>query len=87
MQTSVDPTVQSSIMSGLSQETIGASTSRVRGWDQLAIGISASWQVALQAPTIFAAQGIRMLNGTPTMAPGNAPNANWNGPVPNQAAG
>lgn len=63
--TSVDADVQSSIMTGLSQETIGASTSRVRRWDQLAADSGALWTVAMTSPTIFAAQSIRMLNGTP----------------------
>ncbi len=75
-ESSVDPTVQSTIVSGLSGESAGASTSRVRAWDQLALGASAMWQLSLASPTVLAAQGIRMLNGTPTMAPGNAENAN-----------
>lgn len=72
----VDMGVQSTIMSGASQEAQGASTSRVRRWDQLAADSASMWTVALTSPTVFAAQGVRMLNGTPTMAPGNAPNAN-----------
>lgn len=72
----VDDGVQSSIITGLSQEAVAASSSRTRRWDQLSQDTASMWAVALTSPTIMAAQGIRMLNGTPTMAPGNAPNAN-----------
>ena len=75
MATAVDDSVQSTIMTGLSGEATGASQSRVRRWDQLAADSASLWTVALTSPTIFAAQGIRMLNGTPTTAPLQAPEA------------
>lgn len=65
MTTMVDEGVQSTIMTGAAQEAQGASTSRVRRWDQLAADSGALWTVAMTSPTIFAAQSIRMLNGTP----------------------
>ncbi len=76
MASLVDEGVQSSIITGLSQEAVAASSSRTRRWDQLSEDSASMWAVALTSPTVFASQGIRMLNGTPTMAPGNAPNAN-----------
>ena len=75
MATAVDEAVQSTIMTGLSGEATGAAQSRVRRWDQLAADSASLWTVALTSPTIFAAQGIRMLNGTPTIAPLQAPEA------------
>ena len=75
MESSVDPQVQSSIMTALSAEANAAGMSRTRRWDQLAADSGSLWTVALTSPTIFAAQGIRMLNGTPTTAPLQAPEA------------
>ncbi len=75
-ESSVDPVVASALNTESAKQVQSASDSRVRAWDQLAIGIAASSQVYLTSPSVFAGQGVRMLNGTPTMAPGNAPNAN-----------
>lgn len=69
MASIVDDGVQSTIVTGLSQESAGASTSRVRRWDQLAADSASLWTVALTSPTVAAAQGIRMLNGTPGAVP------------------
>jgi hypothetical protein len=63
--TLVDVGVQSTIITGLSQETAAASSSRTRRWDQLSEDSASMWAVALTSPTVFAAQGVRMLNGTP----------------------
>jgi len=76
MASVIDDVVAQALNSGFAKEAGAASDSRVRAWDQLALGASAMWQLSLASPTVLAAQGIRMLNGTPTMAPGNAPNAN-----------
>lgn len=65
MESSVDPSVQSTIMTGLSQEATAASASRTRRFDQLAEDTASLWAVAMTSPTIYAAQSIRMLNGTP----------------------
>lgn len=79
MASVVDDAVVSALNAESAKQVQAASDSRVRAWDQLAIGIAASSQVYLTSPSVFAGQGVRMLNGTPTMAPGNAPNANHNG--------
>lgn len=76
MPSVIDDVVAQALNSGMAKEAAGASDSRTRAWDNLAIGVASSQLVALQSPTVLAGQGIRMLNGTPTMAPGNAPNAN-----------
>ncbi len=65
MESSVDPAVQSTIMTSLSSEAVGASQSRVRRFDQLSEDSASLWAVAMTSPTIYAAQSIRMLNGTP----------------------
>lgn len=71
--TLVDEGVQSSIITGLSQEAVAASSSRTRRWDQLSQDSASMWAVYLTSPTVMAGQGIRMLNGTPTTAPLQAP--------------
>lgn len=65
MASAVDPVVQSTIMTGYSGEAIAASSIRTRSWDAFAMGVTGVWTNALVSPTIYAAQGIRMLNGTP----------------------
>ncbi len=65
MESSVDPAVQSTVMTGLSSEAVGASQSRLRRFDQLAEDSASLWAIAMTSPTIYAAQSIRMLNGTP----------------------
>jgi hypothetical protein len=76
MASVIDETVAAVIHAGLAKEASGASDSRTRSWDELSKAILATQVVNLGSPTVLAGQGIRMLNGTPTMAPGNAPNAN-----------
>lgn len=72
----IDPVVSQGLNTGFAKEAAGAADSRTRGWDNLAMAITAAQIVNLGNPTVLTGQGIRMLNGTPTMAPGNAPNAN-----------
>lgn len=74
METSVDPVLQSTIVSGMSGEAAGASASRVRGWDLTVMSVASMWQIYFTSPSVMTGQGIRMLNGTPTGAPGVAPN-------------
>jgi hypothetical protein len=76
MASVVDDVVAQAINSGLGKEAAAASDVRTRAWDNLSMAITAAQVVNLGNPTVLAGQGIRMLNGTPTMAPGNAPNAN-----------
>lgn len=76
MASVVDDAVVSALNTESAKQVQAASDSRVRAWDQLALGIAASANVYLNTPSVLAGQGVRMLNGTPTMAPGNATNAN-----------
>jgi hypothetical protein len=52
-------------MTGMSGEASGASARRSARFDQLAADSGALWTVAMTSPTIYGAQSIRMLNGTP----------------------
>lgn len=76
MASVIDDVVAQALNTGLAKEAAGASDSRTRAWDELAQAIATASIVNLGNPTVLTGQGIRMLNGTPTMAPGNAPNAN-----------
>lgn len=68
----LDGAVQQALVSEAAQSV----QSMTRGWNAIDQGIVTSQINFLNVPTVLAGQGIRMLNGTPTMAPGNAPNAN-----------
>lgn len=76
MASVIDDTVAQALNTGFAKEAAGASDSRTRGWDNIAMAVATAQTNYVSAPSVLAAQGIRMLNGTPTMAPGNAPNAN-----------
>jgi len=76
MADSLAANVQESVMQTMAMEASAAGGTRTRRWDQLAADTASMWAGYLTTPTVLAGQGIRMLNGTPTMAPGNAPNAN-----------
>ena len=76
MPSCIDEAVCQALNTGFAKEAAGASDSRTRSWDELAKAIAVAQVVNLGNPTVLTGQGIRMLNGTPTMAPGNAPNAN-----------
>lgn len=76
MASVVDDVVAQTINSGLAREAAAGGESRTRAWDNLSMAIAAAQVVNLGNPTVLTGQGIRMLNGTPTMAPGNASNAN-----------
>lgn len=76
MPSVIDDVVAQALNTGLAKEAAGASDTRTRAWDNLGLAIATSEVVNLGNPTVLTGQGIRMLNGTPTMAPGNAPNAN-----------
>lgn len=64
-ESSVDPSVHSAVMTVLSGEVTAAGQSRTRRFDQLAEDSASLWAIAMTSPTIYAAQSIRMLNGTP----------------------
>lgn len=76
MPSVIDDVVSQALNTGLAKEAAGASDTRTRSWDNLGLAITTNQIGYLNNPTVLAGQGIRMLNGTPTMAPGNAPNAN-----------
>lgn len=80
-QSSVDAGVQQSIATKMSDEASAAGASRLRAWDAIMLSITGAQVNYVNAPSVLAGQGIRMLQGTPTMAPGNAPNANVNNPL------
>ena len=71
--TLVDEGVQSTIITGLSQEAVAASSSRTRRWDQLSEDSASMWAVYMTSPNVMTGQGIRMLAGTPTTSPLQAP--------------
>lgn len=71
MATTVDEVVVQALNTGMAKEAAGASDSRTRGWDNLAMAIATAQTGYVNAPSVMAGQGIRMLNGTP----GNFANA------------
>ena len=76
MASVLDDVVTQALNTGFAGEAAGSATTRTRAWDNLGMAITAGLVAGLGNPNVLEAQGIRMLNGTPTMAPGNAPNAN-----------
>lgn len=68
----LDPTTQAASV----VEANAITASRTRAWDAIDQAIVTSQVNFLNVPTVLVGQGARMLNGTPTMAPGNAANTN-----------
>lgn len=79
MATVLDDGVLQSINSGLAVNAAGASESRGRGYDALQHALAGAMANYVSAPSVMAAQGIRMLNGTPgqfaNAIPPGAPNS------------
>ena len=73
MSSVLDDAVVQSLNTGFAKEAAGASDSRTRAWDNIAIAVATANVNYVSAPSVIAAQGIRMLNGTPTTAPLQAP--------------
>ena len=71
MASVIDDTVAQALNTGFAKEAAGASDSRTRGWDNIAMAVATAQTNYVSAPSVLAAQGIRMLNGTP----GNFANA------------
>lgn len=69
----IDPTVVQALNTGFAKEAAGASDTRTRAWDNVGLAIGVAQVVNLGNPTVLTGQGIRMLNGTPTTAPLQAP--------------
>lgn len=65
----IDGTVSQMLNTGAAEAAIAASNSRTRAWDNLDRSVQAMWDVNLTSPSVLAAQGIRMLNGTPGAVP------------------
>ena len=65
MESVIDDVVAQALNTGMAKEAAGASDSRTRGWDNLAMGIAAQQVINLGNPNVLTGQGIRMLNGTP----------------------
>lgn len=76
MATVIDDVVAQAMNTKMAEEAMAASNSRTRAWDNITMAVGTAQTNYVSAPSVIAAQGIRMLNGTPTMPPGNAPNAN-----------
>jgi len=68
-----------STLQSLVGEANGIVASRTRGWDEIAKTITTSQVNFLNVPTVLVGQGARMLNGTPTTAPLQAPNPQGGG--------
>lgn len=68
----LDPAVNNALIGEAAQSV----ASMTRGWNAIDQVVVTSQVNFLNSPTVLVGQGARMLNGTPTMAPGNAPNAN-----------
>lgn len=62
MESLVDPSVQSTVVSGMSEGAAAAANSRTRRWDQLSADAAALWNIAMTSPTIYAAEAIGMVN-------------------------
>lgn len=60
MNTLVDPSIQSTVVSAMSVEAGAASSRRVIRADQLAADANSMWAVALTTPTVFAGMGFRV---------------------------
>lgn len=65
MASVIDETVSQALNVGFAKEAAGASDSRTRGWDNIAMAVATAQTNYVSAPSVLAAQGIRMLNGTP----------------------
>mgnify|MGYP000932529270 CR=1 FL=1 len=73
MASILDDAVCQALNTGFAKEAAGAADSRTRGWDNVSMAIATAQVVNLGNPTVLTGQGIRMLNGTPTTAPLQAP--------------
>ena len=76
MASVVDDAVVAQATGGIVTSTAAAHSRRIDRMDQLASDTATTGNTYLFSPGIMLAQGMRMLNGTPTQPPGNAPNTN-----------
>lgn len=72
MATVLDDGVLQALNTGMAKEASAAADTRTRAWDNIAMAVATAQTNYVSAPSVMAAQGIRMLNGTP----GNVPHPN-----------
>lgn len=73
MASVLDDTVTQALNTGFAKEAAGAADTRTRAWDNVGLAIGTSQVVYLGSPSVMTGQGIRMLAGTPTTSPLQAP--------------
>ena len=69
MATVLDDGVLQALNTGMAKEAQGAADTRTRAWDNLGLAVATANTNYVSAPSVMAAQGIRMLNGTPGAVP------------------
>lgn len=60
MAATADENVMVTVLSGMARAEAAAADTRIRGFDQLAVGTSAMWTQYLASPSILAAMGFRV---------------------------
>lgn len=65
MASVLDDGVLQALNTGLAKEAAAASDTRTRLWDNVGAAVGTAQTNYVSAPSVMAAQGIRMLNGTP----------------------
>lgn len=65
MPSVLDDGVLQALNTGMAKEAAAASDSRTRAWDNVTLAVGTAQTNYVSAPSIIAAQGMRMLNGTP----------------------
>ena len=69
MATVLDDGVLQALNTGMAKEAQAASDSRTRAWDNISMAVGTAQTNYVSAPSVLAAQGMRMLNGTPGAVP------------------
>ena len=69
MATVLDDGVLQALNTVMAKEASAAGDTRTRAWDNLSMAIATAQSNFVSAPSVLAAQGIRMLNGTPGSVP------------------
>lgn len=65
MATVLDDGVLQALNTGMAKEAQAASDSRTRAWDNVTLAVGTAQTNYVSAPSVIAAQGMRMLSGTP----------------------
>ena len=69
MATVLDDGVLQALNTGMAKEASAAADIRTRAWDTLSLAVATAQTNYVSAPSVMAAQGVRMLNGTPGAVP------------------